>query len=1166
MQVHIYGLVMKPFKTGQIKKNGQKKSLFSSKNKWMVVSLIGIFMLVLFLNSYFNYTSGVAINEEGTSLEEKFYLSGPDPYYNMRLVQVTMETGHYPFVTDDDPLLNYPFGRSGARPPIFNMVTVGASKLFTPVLGETDALGYSMHILPALYGALLIIPVYLIGAALFGRKVGIIAALFTALIPIHISSGHGSAYSLYDHDSFNLLLFTFTFFFIIKSLRAKEAKSSVIYACLAGTTMATISMSWAAGRFIYAVIAVYAIVQMLVDIVTKKSVVSTARTTVIALFSGIIIASPYLFISGFALNVELILALIVTAFSGICLYLQSRNIPWILSLPTIFAIGGAAAVFLYVIRDATTGILGQLARFSSIIYGTPIYGSKVSLTIAEAGTYGFSRNVMSLGPVIYLLGWVGFVFLLYRYYKTKRRSYLFLATVFMVQIWLSSTAGRFLNDLVPLTALFAGWVTWVMIEKINFSEMVKTIRGIGGGWYGLKKAVKIRHIAGVVFLGLFVLFPNGWMAFDASVPSTLKQDFDIEGGAFGLSLHTEEYWVDALSWLNQQDNELIPADRPGFIAWWDYGFYESAIGGHPTVADNFQKGIPPASNFHTATNEQGAVSVLITRILDAVKDENGGKLPLEEMEVLKKYLGEHNATLFKDILEDPVQNSRYYGRPIGEQYGSTEYRIRAETAIYHDAVNIFNVLTDAELTWLYHDIQNVTGYSIRYYGVEGYDINIFNVFSFLADKGVFGYATDEDDYFQLVYVDEYGGEYTPDEITNMTQNERQTLGSISAKVIRKDAFFDTMVYKAYLGEAIDSTTFEQYFTTYQYSGYVSFLVQPTAGLRHFVPKYISPITEETPYYFARGSLCRGCPAVVIAKYYEGAYINGTITSEGTPVSAIIHVLDDYAGYSHDAVLTDDQGNFNLIAPAGNISLSIIPGSGQSQTALKTIIFNSTTNPQLFPLSEAEAMRQPGTNYSRTLDITLPRGILEGTAFWDKDGDEEYNETIDELLKDVKIQFGSSTAQTNSRGYYSIKNLVPGEYTLTGTKNGYETQTFSVVIKPGITATQNISLIPESVQVEGEVWFDDNNNNRQDINETMANIPMSFIITQSLDENSQNKTATTNQTGHYQLELVPATYSIQVDYTLESDSITYQYTYTSSLQISIGDGPKTKNIRLERTQQ
>jgi hypothetical protein len=36
--------------------------------------------------------------------------------------------------------------------------------------------------------------------------------------------------------------------------------------------------------------------------------------------------------------------------------------------------------------------------------------------------------------------------------------------------------------------------------------------------------------------------------------------------------------------------------------------------------------------------------------------------------------------------------------------------------------------------------------------------------------------------------------------------------------------------------------------------------------------------------------------------------------------------------------------------------------------------------------------------------------------------------------------------------------------------------------------------------------------------------------------------------------------------MESDSITYQYTYTSVIKISIGDGPKTKNIQLERRQQ
>ena len=54
--------------------------------------------------------------------------------------------------------------------------------------------GTQWQFVPALFGALLVFPVYFIGKILFGRKAGLIAALLIAIIPIHISSGHGSAY------------------------------------------------------------------------------------------------------------------------------------------------------------------------------------------------------------------------------------------------------------------------------------------------------------------------------------------------------------------------------------------------------------------------------------------------------------------------------------------------------------------------------------------------------------------------------------------------------------------------------------------------------------------------------------------------------------------------------------------------------------------------------------------------------------------------------------------------------------------------------------------------------------------------------------------------------------------------------------------------------------
>ena len=119
----------------------EKKTFTFKKNWWVALSLIVIFFLVLFFNSYFNIISGVAINPDGETLTDTFYLSGPDPYYNMRLVENTLETGHYPFYAGDDPLLDYPLGKSGGRPPLLNMVAIGFSRLLLPFMSEIDAVG-----------------------------------------------------------------------------------------------------------------------------------------------------------------------------------------------------------------------------------------------------------------------------------------------------------------------------------------------------------------------------------------------------------------------------------------------------------------------------------------------------------------------------------------------------------------------------------------------------------------------------------------------------------------------------------------------------------------------------------------------------------------------------------------------------------------------------------------------------------------------------------------------------------------------------------------------------------------------------------------------------------------------------------------------------------------
>ncbi|HDQ16014.1 MAG TPA: hypothetical protein ENN45_03045, partial [Bacteroidetes bacterium] len=638
-----------------------KKPKFAKKNMWVFVALVVIFLLVLFFNTYFNYTTNVAYNPEGGGLA-KYYLSGPDPYYNMRLVEVTYETGAYPYYLEPDPLLNYPLGRSGARPPLLNMAALGFSRILTPFMDEIDAIGLSMQFIPALFGALLVFPIYFIGKTLFNRKAGLIAAFFIAIIPIHIGSGHGSAFSLFDHDSLNLLIFFLAFLFLILGIKEKDFTKSILYAILGGISLAALTMTWVEAQFLYVVIAIYAIVQILFDIFTNKTEIRVFTTTSVLLVSGYLISLPVMFarIGEIQLDIPLALCLAITAFGLIYYVLNKRRIPWTLSLPFIFIVAAAGLVFLFFVKDLSKSFtfLAPLGKLSEVIFGSGIYGNKVSMTIAEANTFSISHSVMSFGPALYWVAWGGFVFLLWYYFKDKlRRDYLFIIILFVIDLWLASIAGRFLNEMVPLIAILGGFIIWFIVDKIDYKQMFRNIKSAGGGLHGMRRGIKFMHIVGILFIGFLVIFPNVFITLDAATPNYIyeKEDgtlsnFKIEmfsedfSGAYGLSVLKEIYWSDAFTWLSKQDKDISnPLDRPAFISWWDYGFYEVALGAHPTVADNFQDGIPPAANFHTATSEQDAVLVLTIRLLEGAKRRNGGALPKEAKTILVNHLGNDTA-------------------------------------------------------------------------------------------------------------------------------------------------------------------------------------------------------------------------------------------------------------------------------------------------------------------------------------------------------------------------------------------------------------------------------------------------------------------------------------------------------------------------------------------
>lgn len=444
---------------------------------------------MLFFNSYFNHSSGVALNEGADRWEESFYLAGPDPYYNMRLAQIMGETGKY-MGGQVDPLLNYPIGRVSERPPLFVTTTVASAHGLSFITGTDfwDALRMCMLFIPAICGALLIFPVYYMGKVVFNYKVGIFAALLVAITPIHMTAGHGSSYSLFDHDSFLLLLFAITFALLLKMYKEKNARRGYFYAALAGVAYGAIQLSWTAAYGICWMMITFVGFIFILDIWKNKYKNDLFYKKMLSFSAvGVIISYPWYMEIGKMFSYPLFIFIII-----IFIYILYRVLAkywrlWIISIPTIIISGIIGIMLLgvffeYLPEGALKDAVGILAM------GKGIYTNKVSMTIAEAGGVNFSYLGMAFGPSGFVMALLGSFYFIWRMIKQKFQTYqLFFIYIFFFYIWMLIASARFINDLVPTVCLLNGFVIYEIVSRLHFERMFPTFkfkeRTINVHWY-----------------------------------------------------------------------------------------------------------------------------------------------------------------------------------------------------------------------------------------------------------------------------------------------------------------------------------------------------------------------------------------------------------------------------------------------------------------------------------------------------------------------------------------------------------------------------------------------------------------------------------------------------------------------------------------------------------
>jgi oligosaccharyl transferase (archaeosortase A-associated) len=325
-----------------------------------------------------------------------------DAYYYLR--QIDNLVHHFPHLISFDPYLNYPSG-----------LPLGPMNFFVYLLGGIAWLiglgSPSVHLVdtisayfPAIVGALTIIPVYFIGKALFDRRVGIVAAALTAILPGEFLGRSILGYT--DRDTLEILLTSLTMLFLILAIKSTREKQltfrhlnirdlsilarPIIYSVLSGILLGLSVLTWR-GTFVFVlIILAYIIIRSILDHLKHDSFDYLSFVGIVTFLVALLIfgAMSHSQLYSVALALSLLLLIFLSGLSWLLLRLKIKASYYPLAILGVGLVG--LGIFYAVSPSFFRSMLGQFSVFIP---------TQTSTTVAEMKSILFSTGHFSLAVI-----------------------------------------------------------------------------------------------------------------------------------------------------------------------------------------------------------------------------------------------------------------------------------------------------------------------------------------------------------------------------------------------------------------------------------------------------------------------------------------------------------------------------------------------------------------------------------------------------------------------------------------------------------------------------------------------------------------------------------------------------------------------------------------------
>jgi len=1081
------------------------KDMTSETKTGIILTLT--FFFSLFLSSYF--IIGVAVKGDYA------VSGGSDAYYNMRIVQFILSTHHQLLF---DPGLNFPTGLENPRPPFFMWLAVLLGYAFSPFLGGVYHSTMTMFLeITAIGGAFIVFPTYFLGKELFGRRVGLIAAVLVAMSPLTLMK------SIATIGLFDIFTALFGIMFIYYFLRAvnvfkfeprneglikdifnsiKSNPLTIVYSLLAGVSLAASMLTWVGTISLILILAGAGVVQVIIYTIKKKSSLSIFVSNLF-FGSGFIIAFPWYYVAHFiAVRFDYPLIIWGVLLISSLYFLIFRKRPWLLTLGVFVLIAAAAIVVLdKVDRQLILSILSGQHYFIK---------NKIYDTIAEAQSLPLGEDMIEYGPFMFFASFIGLAYLVYKWVRTADFNTTLAVLYFGGIIVISMIASKFLYFGAVAASILTGYILVKSFELLAFRETVEKAkeRPIRAA---LRKELKFSHYVAIFIVVFLLIVPTTFYAVDSAIPFNNKTYYDEQIynatpsflrplnysppyylGALGVSLDLPSNpWDTALSWFQNQDAQLPPDQRPAMMSWWDYGFQTLEQGGHPVMADNFQDGIYPAAQLLMAQNESQMISVMITRMLDLYSTNGTVFNTSAIIPTLEQYIGINGTEKIMSYESNPDKyipqiyaNPSYYGQYESIQGGDAKYIL-----VEHFLSNTYSLNT---IINLYSAVEAKSNSYMSYIAVDyglfpfsGTDTGIFYAPSYLGD---FPYVNASGEiipisFYNITVTDTNGNTYPLQDFPSGDTAVNYTINYTPA-------FYNTTIYRAFIGyppttigassgvpgltaslqnyypmQAWNLSNFEVVYTTVFWNPYTDYQNHSNAW---------KPVSLEQGYYYLKnhdGTVDLYPPAsqvlpsdVVFIEYYPGAIIHGRVTdSSGQPVSGIRVTIADQYGIPHQSVITNSTGYYSLYAVAGNDTVTYSTGPYNPLF----MVDNNTLSTYNVTITQSMANRESydpnGTpTWNITHNVVIRSSQVNGVLYLNLARTKVYIPNTD-ISVNGTIRYYNSTYNTSyevntmSNGSYEISNVKPYSYTVSAEAYGQWYNNITTVSVKSAQVSEDIPL-------------------------------------------------------------------------------------------------------------